>query len=175
MIAINVRNVVRGGSLGVEMPLEEIVEKTGAAYDPELFPGIKVRVEGCTVQLFATGSVVVVGAPTVKTSITAVNTLVDILREHDVKVGDVVHKTYNVVATADFGTSLDLDPVVRSIPRSLYEPEHFPGVIMRRQNPKCTILLFASGKLVCVGADSEDAASSAVNQLHADLVEAGMV
>lgn len=88
-----------------------------------------------------------------------------------VAVGNVAHRTRNVVATADFGRSLNLDPVVRSIPRCLYEPGHFPAVIIRRQNPGCAILLFASGKMVCVGAKSEAAASSKVNRPYSDLVE----
>ncbi len=172
MIEIDVRNVVRSGSLGAEMPLEEIVAKTGAGYEPELFPGIKMRLGGCTVQVFATGSVTVVGATTAEMAINAIEMLVDLFKRHDIAVGTVTHGTHNVVATADLGRSLDLDPVVMTIPRSLYEPEHFPGVIIRRQNPKCTILLFASGRLVCIGADSEEAASLGVNQLYADLVEA---
>ena len=174
MIEVDVRNVVRSGSLGADMPLEDIVAKTGAGYEPELFPGMKMRLGGCTVQLFATGSVVAVGAGTTKLAVNAIDLLVGLLKKHGFRVGTITHSTRNVVATADLGRSLDLDPVVMTIPRSLYEPEHFPGVIIRRQNPKCTILLFASGKLVCVGADSEEAASSGVNQLYADLVEAGV-
>ena len=33
MIEIDVRNVVRSGSLEADMPLEEIVAKAGAGYD----------------------------------------------------------------------------------------------------------------------------------------------
>ena len=37
----------------------------------------------------------------------------------------------------------------------MYEPEQFPGLIYRMQDPKTVLLLFASGKLVCTGAKSE--------------------
>ena len=36
--------------------------------------------------------------------------------------------------------------------KTMYEPEQFPGLIYRMEEPKVVILLFASGKLVCTGA-----------------------
>jgi len=40
--------------------------------------------------------------------------------------------------------------------RITYEPEHFPGLIYRMNDPKVVILLFSSGKLVCTGARKEE-------------------
>jgi len=34
----------------------------------------------------------------------------------------------------------------------MYEPEQFPGLIIRMEKPKVVLLFFASGKIVCTGA-----------------------
>jgi len=54
----------------------------------------------------------------------------------------------------------------RQLPKSMYEPEQFPGLIHRMPDPKTVILLFASGKLVCTGAKKEGDVYRAVTNLH---------
>ena len=36
-----------------------------------------------------------------------------------------------------------------------YEPEQFPGAILRIAEPKITLLLFKNGKMICAGAKKE--------------------
>ena len=175
VIKITPCNVVCGGSVGIPMPLDVISGFDGAAYDPQSFPGVRFRLGGCTVLLFGTGKVVVVGAVSQKCAFGAMDLLVGMLAGRGIRTGNVTRRIRNVVATADFGANLNLALVVRAVSHSLYEPEHFPGVIIRRQDPKCTILLFATGRLVCTGADSVEAASSAANRLYAELGAAGLV
>lgn len=174
VIKITLCNVVCGGSVGAEMPLDVISGFKGAIYNPQSFPGVRFRLGDCTVLLFGTGKVVVVGAVSRESAFRAMDLLVGMLADHGIRTGTATREIRNVVATADLGLSLDLNSVARVVRRSLYEPEHFPGVIMRRQDPKCTILLFATGKMVCVGAGSAEAASSAANRLHAELGAAGL-
>lgn len=174
MIEISPHNVVCGGSVGVKVPLERVARFDGAEYDPTAFPGVQFHLAEATVMVFATGKVVVVGARTEESAFLAMDMLVDLCVKNGVTLGTVTRRTFNVVATAFLGGGIDLGQVVKTTPRSLYEPEHFPGVIIRRDHPKCTVLLFASGKLVCVGANSVDAASSGVNQLYMDLKAAGL-
>ena len=47
----------------------------------------------------------------------------------------------------------------------------FPGLIHRMLDPKTVILIFASGKLVCVGAKFEKDVHRSVNQIHSLLEE----
>ncbi|MDH3853264.1 MAG: TATA box-binding protein, partial [Nitrosopumilus sp.] len=42
-------------------------------------------------------------------------------------------------------------------------------------DPKTVILIFASGKLVCVGAKKEDDIHRSVNQIHSDLEEKNLM
>jgi transcription initiation factor TFIID TATA-box-binding protein len=61
------------------------------------------------------------------------------------------------------------------LPRSMYEPEQFPGLIHRMLDPKTVILLFASGKLVCTGAKKETEVYRAVTNLHILLEEKNLM
>ena len=47
---------------------------------------------------------------------------------------------------------IDLEKAAYTLGHAMYEPEQFPGLIYRMEEPKVVILLFASGKLVCTGA-----------------------
>jgi transcription initiation factor TFIID TATA-box-binding protein len=57
----------------------------------------------------------------------------------------------------------------------MYEPEQFPGLIYRMEEPKVVILLFASGKLVCTGAKKEPDSYDAVEKLQALLEETNLI
>ena len=62
----------------------------------------------------------------------------------------------NIVATFDFGKSLDLEKIAETT-RGIYEPEQFPGFILQINDPsKATILLFSTGKAVVAGLKSSE-------------------
>jgi transcription initiation factor TFIID TATA-box-binding protein len=81
----------------------------------------------------------------------------------------------NIVASANLGGTVHLEEAARQLPKSMYEPEQFPGLIHRMPDPKTVILLFASGKLVCTGAKKESDVYRAVNNLHVMLEEKGLM
>ena len=51
---------------------------------------------------------------------------------------------------------IDLEVAADVLDNVMYEPEQFPGLIYRMQDPKTVLLLFTSGKLVCTGAKSKE-------------------
>ena len=57
----------------------------------------------------------------------------------------------------------------------MYEPEQFPGLIYRMDDPKVVILIFASGKLVCTGAKKEAEVPRAIAKLKETLEEKGLI
>ena len=81
----------------------------------------------------------------------------------------------NIVSSVNLGGRVDLENAARKLPRSMYEPEQFPGLIHRMLEPKTVILIFASGKLVCTGGKTADDVYSSVNQLHSDLEEKNLM
>jgi transcription initiation factor TFIID TATA-box-binding protein len=78
-------------------------------------------------------------------------------------------KIQNIVASANLAGLIDLERSAYSLGRTMYEPEQFPGLIYRMDDPKVVILLFASGKLVCTGAKKEEDVYEAVTKLHETL------
>ncbi len=63
-------------------------------------------------------------------------------------------KIENIVATVTLDQKLDLNAIARSVPNIEYDPEEFPGLILRLESPRLTALIFNSGKMVVTGAKS---------------------
>ena len=61
-------------------------------------------------------------------------------------------KVQNIVASTAFADNLDLDIIIHSVEGAEYEPEQFPGLVYKLNNPKTATLLFKSGKANCTGA-----------------------
>ena len=57
----------------------------------------------------------------------------------------------------------------------MYEPEQFPGLIYRINEPKVVFLLFASGKIVCTGAKKQEDIYIAVEDLNQALVKNDLI
>jgi len=62
----------------------------------------------------------------------------------------------NVVSTVSLDCELDLQEVHFRTRNSEYNPSRFHGVIMRMRDPRCTALIFHTGKIICTGARSEE-------------------
>jgi transcription initiation factor TFIID TATA-box-binding protein len=62
----------------------------------------------------------------------------------------------NCVASCDLRCSPDLAHIASHARNAEYNPQRFAAVIMRLREPKCTALIFASGKMVVTGAKNED-------------------
>jgi len=80
-----------------------------------------------------------------------------------------------MVASANLSVGIELEECAYSLGRTMYEPEQFPGLIYRMDEPKVVILLFASGKLVCTGATKEEDVYEAVDKLHKKLEEEELI
>jgi len=68
-------------------------------------------------------------------------------------------------SSVDLFTELNLEKVIEICPNSKYNPEEFPGIICRFDDPKVALLIFSSGKLVVTGAKSVEDIERAVNKL----------
>lgn len=61
----------------------------------------------------------------------------------------------NIVATVILDQTLDLNLIESKMPENVtYQPDQFPGLILRLDKPKTTALVFKSGKMVVTGAKS---------------------
>lgn len=63
------------------------------------------------------------------------------------------------MSTVNLGCELNLQNINFRTRNSEYNPARFHGVVMRIREPRCTALIFKSGKLVCTGARNEEFAN----------------
>jgi transcription initiation factor TFIID TATA-box-binding protein len=67
-------------------------------------------------------------------------------------------KIQNVVVTCNVGSTLYLPSIAKNVPGSEYNVRRFAAVTSRLREPRTTALFFGSGKVVCTGASSVNAA-----------------
>ena len=172
---IDIVNVVASASVDQKLDLIEITKKfPDTEYHPEQFPGLVFRLKNpkTATLIFRTGKMVCTGSKSEALAVKAVNMVVSKLRKGGIKIKkDAVVTVQNMVSSINLGGKVHLEKAARSLPRSMYEPEQFPGLIHRMVDPKTVILIFASGKLVCTGAKTETDVYRSVNNLHNMLEE----
>ncbi len=139
-----------------EFNLEKLAKSLdGAVYDR--FPGVVYKSVHPPVSflIFASGKMVCAGARSMNDANQAIRKLTRKLRKAHIKVKtEPKVKVQNIVASVDFDRKFDLEHIARSFENTEYEPEVFPGLVFRLKDPKAVLLLFVSGKGVCVGAKS---------------------
>jgi len=150
----------------------------GVEYRPEQFPGLVYRLKKpkTATLIFSSGKMVCTGAKSERQARKAVTKVVDELKRNGIVIlGKPEIQIQNIVASIGLGGNIDLEKATYSLKRTMYEPEQFPGLIYRMDDPKVVILLFASGKLVCTGAKKEAEVHIAVAKLQEALEEKGLI
>ena len=172
---VSIENVVASATVDQKMDLNKITKLfPDVEYHPDQFPGLVFRIKSpkTATLIFTSGKMVCTGAKSEQMSRNAVKTVVTKLRKGGIAVKkDAVVTIQNIVASINLGGKIHLEQAARTLPRSMYEPEQFPGLIHRMLDPKTVILLFSSGKLVCTGAKKEEDVYRSVNNLHSVLEE----
>jgi len=63
-------------------------------------------------------------------------------------------KIVNIVISTSLDHKIPLERLIMDLPNTEYNPEQFPGLIMKIREPKASFLIFSSGKVVCTGTKS---------------------
>jgi len=174
---VKIENVVACAILKHGIDLRAVVKAFPVVeYQPKRFPGLvfKLKRPRTTTLIFGTGKMVCTGARSARDAVRALRQVVRTLNKGGIIInGKLEIEITNVVATASLGGKVDLLQLYDSEKgmrgRITYEPEQFPGLIYRMNDPKVVILLFSSGKLVCTGARKEEGAHKAVDNLRLKL------
>ena len=58
----------------------------------------------------------------------------------------------NIVVSTALEKDIPLEKMAATLPNTEYNPEQFPGLVLRIKDPKTSALIFSSGKVVCTGA-----------------------
>ncbi|MBD3194447.1 MAG: TATA-box-binding protein [Candidatus Lokiarchaeota archaeon] len=85
-------------------------------------------------------------------------------------------KIENVVATVvvEIEEKIDLTKIARKHVDVEYNPERFPGLVMRIEKPKATILIFSTGKMVVTGMRKASEAEAVVDKAIKKIKKAGI-
>ena len=176
---INIVNVVASATIDQRLDLNEITKKfPDVEWHPDQFPGAVFRIKNpkTATLIFRTGKMVCTGAKSEEMARKAVKKVVQLLRKGKIKIKNEATVTIqNIVASINLRGTVHLEDAARRLPRSMYEPEQFPGLIHRMIDPKTVILIFSSGKLVCTGARTEKDVYRSVNNLHSLLEEKNLM
>jgi transcription initiation factor TFIID TATA-box-binding protein len=177
--SVNIENVVASATLNQKVDLNAVVKGyPSVEYRPEQFPGLVFRLKRpkTATLIFNSGKMVCTGAKSEKEARRAVMKVVKELKKGGIIIiSKPEMKIQNIVASGILGGIVDLEKAAYSLGKAMYEPEQFPGLIYRMDEPKVVVLLFASGKLVCTGAKHEQDVFVAVSKLHETLEEKDLI
>ncbi len=176
---INIQNVVSSATLNQKVDLNAVVKSYPTVeYRPDRFPGLVFRLKRpkTATLIFSSGKMICTGA---KSGMESRRAIMKVAKE--LKKGGIIiiskpdSKVVNIVASASLGGQVDLEKTVTTLGKAMYEPEQFPGLIYKMDEPKVVILIFASGSLVCTGAKKEQDVYDAVHKLHGVLEEQNLI
>ncbi len=170
-----IENIVATVTLDQTLDLNAIARSVpNIEYDPEEFPGLILRLDKprLTSLVFNSGKMVVTGAKSTDQLIKGFKKIIrTFVRYGIVIVGKPKIQIQNIVASANLNVEVDLEKAAYLLSNTMYEPEQFPGLIHRSDDPKVVILLFSSGKMVITGAKSEEDVEKAVRNIYKKLEE----
>ena len=176
---INIQNVVAIATLNQKVDLNAVVKGyPEAEYRPDRFPGLVFRLKKpkTGTLIFGSGKMVCTGAKSRKESLSVIMNVVKELKKCGIIIPSKPSvEVVNIVASASLGGTVDLEKAMTTLGKAMYEPEQFPGLIYRMDEPKVVILVFASGSLVCTGAKKEQDVNDAVHKLHVILEEQNLI
>jgi len=154
-IKAKVENIVSSITLDRHIDLEKFASSVTGIENPSRFPGVifRVREPKLAMLIFRTGKVICSGARSKKDIDAAVEKLIAKFKEGKIKIkSKPIVEIQNIVASASLGFQVNLDTLATECWNTEYEPEQFPGLVFRLDEPKTVMLIFRSGKIIITGA-----------------------
>ena len=172
---ITMQNVVCTFNLGVgNVELADMACRTPfIEYNPKKFAAATARIVSprTTALCFASGNMVCTGAKNEELARLASRKYVYVLQRCGFNVRFCNFRIQNLVASTDVGALLKLDEMASAFGACCsYEPDMFPGLILRIEQPKVVYLCFRSGKIVITGARNRNAISRSFERVYRDIM-----
>jgi len=167
---LKVQNIVATTSLGEDVSLTRLARtQPNTEYNPDTFPGLVLRVKKpkSAVLVFSSGNLVCTGTKSVSQVRDVVQQVIKQLKKVNVHVKIKPKITVqNIVASGAINLSLNLNTLALELENTEYEPEQFPGLVYKLEDPTATFLLFSNGKLVCTGTKNKVQLDDSIVQLN---------
>ena len=78
-------------------------------------------------------------------------------------------RVVNIVVSASLEHDIPLEKMAATLSNTEYNPEQFPGLVIRIKEPKTSALIFSSGKIVCTGARTLDEVRQSIRKIMKSL------
>jgi len=174
--ALKVQNIVATTSLDKEVSLTKLARtQPNTEYNPDTFPGLVLRIKKpkSAVLVFSSGNLVCTGTKSVAQVREVVQQVIKQLRKIGVNVTTKPKiAVQNIVASGAINLDLNLNTLALELENTEYEPEQFPGLVYKLEEPTATFLLFSNGKLVCTGTRNKAQLEDSMVQLNKNVREA---
>ena len=80
----------------------------------------------------------------------------------------------NIVVSSSLEHDIPLEKMATALSNTEYNPEQFPGLVIRIKDPKTSALIFSSGKIVCTGARSLEKVEESIKKIIKSLEKIGI-
>ncbi len=77
----------------------------------------------------------------------------------------------NIVVSTSLEKDIPLEKMAATLSNTEYNPEQFPGLVIRIKEPKTSALIFSSGKVVCTGARTLEQVDQAIEKIKKSLLK----
>ncbi len=74
-------------------------------------------------------------------------------------------KVVNIVVSTSLEHDIPLEKMAATLSNTEYNPEQFPGLVIRIKEPKTTALIFSSGNVVCTGAKTMEEVDRSIKKI----------
>ena len=171
MTNITVENIIAYSKIADALDIEKISEKApGFMYDPNEFTGltIKLNAPNVAILLFPDGKAICTGAKNLDDIDFSIKEVVNKLRRIGIKIKSKTDiEIQNIIASFDLGKELNLSSISKAlnIENTSIEQDKFPGLVYKMDELGATLLIFSSGKIVCIGVKKLEDASKAIEIL----------
>ncbi len=71
----------------------------------------------------------------------------------------------NIVISSSLEKKVPLEKMAATLSNTEYNPEQFPGLVLKIKDPKTSALIFSSGNIVCTGAKSMGDVEKSIQQI----------
>jgi len=71
----------------------------------------------------------------------------------------------NIVVSTSLEHDIPLEKMAATLSNTEYNPEQFPGLVIRIKDPKTSALIFSSGKVVCTGARTIEKVEESIKKI----------
>ena len=167
--SLKIQNIVATASLGKDVPLTKLAKTIpNTEYNPEQFPGLVLRVKlpKSAVLVFSSGNLVCTGTKSIAQVKLVIEQVIKTLKKINIKITEKPKITVqNIVASGTINMKLNLNYLALALENTEYEPEQFPGLVYKLEEPNATFLLFSNGKLVCTGTKNNQQLMDSMEQL----------